>query len=187
MAHGQASIQTLLGGLLQDRRMLASMRRVMVMTLWEQVVGELVAQKSWPEKVNEGVLTVGVTSHTWADQLHLLRPQILARYRQLLGRSILKDVEFHVARRKAKQEEPPGMNLPLHSSTDDNLAEGPVPEGVFAGVQNPEIKALLGPAFARLRAERQWKQDQGWVRCAMCSRVFHGPACPQCGKQGEAC
>ena len=44
MAHGQESIQSLLGGLLKDRRMLSSMRRVMVMTLWEQVVGDLVAQ-----------------------------------------------------------------------------------------------------------------------------------------------
>lgn len=167
--------------------MLASMRRVMVMTLWEQVVGDLVAQKSWPEKVNEGVLTVGVTSHTWADQLHLLKPQILTRYRQLLGRSILKDIEFRVSRRKARQVKPAGMNPALHPSPDEKLTEGPVPGEVFAGVRNPEIRELLGPAFARLRAEREWKQEQGWVRCATCRRVFHGPACPHCGGRAEAC
>jgi len=186
MAHGQESIQSLLGGLLKDRRMLASMRRVMVMTLWEQVVGDLVAQKAWPEKVNDGVLTVGVTSHTWADQLHLLKPRILTRYRQLLGRSILKDVEFRISRRKAQPKSASGLSLPLHHPPDEKLPEGPVPSEVFAGVQNPEIKELLGPAFARLRAERQWKHEQGWVRCAACRRVFHGSACPHCGGRAEA-
>jgi|GEM_PF-1242889 len=187
MAHGQASIQSLLGGLLRDSRMVASMRRVMVMTMWEQVVGELVARKSWPEKVNEGVLTVGVTSHTWADQLHLLKPQILSRYRQLLGRSILKDVEFRVTRRKPARKETPGECLPLHPPPGEELPEDPAPAELFDGVQNPEIKAMLGPVFARLRAERQWKYEQGWARCAACRRVFHGKVCPQCGKQVEAC
>lgn len=187
MAHGQESIQSLLGGLLKDRRMLSSMRRVMVMTLWEQVVGDLVAQKSWPEKVNDGVLTIGVTSHTWADQLYLLKPQILTRYRQLLGRSILKDVEFHISRRNAHREKPMGMSPALKPAPDEKLAEQPVPREVFAGVQNPEVRELLTPAFARLRAERQWKHEQGWVRCAACRRVFHGSTCPHCGGRAEAC
>jgi len=187
MAHGQESIQSLLGGLLKDRRMLSSMRRVMVMTLWDQVVGDLVAQKSWPEKVNDGVLTIGVTSHTWADQLHLLKPQILSRYRQLLGRSILKDVEFHISRRRPQHEKPAEMGPALHPARGEKLNEGPVPNEVFAGVQNPEIRELLGPAFARLRAEREWKHEQGWVRCGTCRRVFHGQNCPHCGGRAEAC
>lgn len=187
MAHGQESIQSLLGGLLKDRRMLSSMRRVMVMTLWDQVVGDLVAQKSWPEKVNDGVLTIGVTSHTWADQLHLLKPQILSRYRQLLGRSILKDVEFHISRRRPQHEQPAEQGPALHPARGEKLNEGPVPNEVFAGVQNPEIKELLGPAFARLRAEREWKHEQGWVRCSNCRRVFHGSTCPHCGGRAEAC
>ena len=187
MAHGQATIQSLLGGLLKDRRLLGSMRRVMVMTLWEQVVGNLVAQKSWAEKVNEGVLTVGVTSHTWADQLHLLKPQILSRYRQLLGRAILKDVEFHVSRRKAQRTTAEAPERRLHPGPGEALTPQPAPHEVFAGVENPEVKELLGPVFARLRAERAWKREKGWVRCASCLRVFHGDTCPHCGGRAEVC
>jgi len=186
MAPGQESIQTLLGGLLKDRRLLASMRRVMVMSLWEQVVGELVAQKSWPEKVTEGIMTVGVTSHTWADQLHLLKPKILARYRELLGRAALKDLEFRVSRRRGKQDKAPEI-FPLRPRPGEHLHEQPAPDTVFAGVENPEIKELLGPVFARLRAERAWKQEHGWVRCAACRRVFHDNVCPHCGGAAETC
>jgi predicted nucleic acid-binding Zn ribbon protein len=136
MTQGQTSIQTLLGGLLKNRQMVASMRRVMVMSLWEQVVGQLVAQKAWPEKVADGVLTIGVTSHAWATELQLLKPQILTRYRQLLGRTILKS--------------------------------------------NPEVRDLLAPVFARLRAQREWKREHGWAHCNTCERIYHGQHCPYC-------
>ncbi|HEY3376431.1 MAG TPA: DUF721 domain-containing protein [Armatimonadota bacterium] len=181
MIQGQASIQSLLGGLLKNRQLVASMRRVMVMSLWEQVVGNLVAQKSWPEKVTDGVLTVGVTSHAWAAELALLKPQIITRYRQLLGRSALKDVEFRVGRRKAAHTDETRHLVVLHPQPEERPTPGPVPSNLFAGVSNPEVRDLLGPVFARLRAEREWKREHGWARCGACQRIYHGAACPHCG------
>lgn len=187
MTQGQASIQLLLGGLLKNRQLVASMRRVMVMSLWEQVVGGLIAKKSWPEKVVDGVLTIGVTSHTWAEELHLLKPQILARYRQLLGRSALRDVEFRVGRRRARKEDGTDRQaLALHPAPEVKLPTHPVPGHLLAGVSNPEVRDLLAPHFARLRAEREWKREQGWARCGTCERIYHGPRCPQCGNRPDA-
>jgi len=180
MGHGQATIQSLLGGLLKDRQMVASMRRVMVMSLWEQVVGPMVAKKSWPEKMAEGVLTVGVSSHPWASELDLLKPQILTRYRQLLGRSAIKDVEFRVGRRKARPDEEGLPVSTLHPRREDQLLPQPVPGHVLDGVTNPEVREMLGPVFARLRAEREWKHEHGWGRCDLCGRIYHGPTCPNC-------
>ncbi|MHB9133490.1 MAG: DciA family protein [Armatimonadota bacterium] len=187
MAHGQASIQGLLGGLLKNRHMVASMRRVMVMSLWSHVVGDLVAQKSWPEKVADGILTVGVSSHPWAEELHLLKSQILARYRQLLGRSAVKDVEFRVGRRKLRKEDAERVaELALHPAPEEQLPTQPVPGHLFAGVQNPEVRDLLTPMFARLRAQRDWKHEHGWARCATCQRIYHGASCPHCGGGSDA-
>ncbi len=182
MQYGQGSIQSLLGGLLKNRQLVASMRRVMVMSLWEQVVGALVAEKTWPEKIADGVLTVGVISHAWAEELHLLKPQIVSRYRQLLGRSALKDVEFRVGRRKARRDdEAAPRHLAVHPAPHELPPIAPVPDYLLDGVANPEIRDLLGPVFARLRAEREWKREQGWVCCDGCGRVFHGSHCPNCG------
>jgi len=181
MAHGQASIQALLGGLLKNRQMLSSMRRVMVMSLWEQVVGKIVAQKSWPEKVVDGVLYIGVTSHPWAAELDLLKPQILSRYRQLLGRSVLKDVVFRVARRKARKDEALEVGIVLHPAPNETLPAQPVPGTLLDGVTNPEVRNLLAPLFAKMRAEREWKREHGWARCTACGRVFNGTTCPHCG------
>jgi predicted nucleic acid-binding Zn ribbon protein len=183
MGHGQATIQTLLGGLLKNRHLVAGMRQVMIMTLWEQVVGSIVAQKSWPESVKDGVLTVGVTSHAWAEELHLLKGQIVSRYRQLLGRAALKDVTFRVSRRKARDRGVPAPAAPLHPAREERLPVQPVPDTVLNGVTNPEVRSLLGPVFARLRAERTWKQEHGWARCPVCQHIGHGPTCPHCAAQ----
>jgi len=186
MLHGQSSIQTLLGGLLKNRQLVASMRRVMVMSLWEQVVGTPVAQKSWPEKVTDGVLTIGVNSHAWAAELETLKPQILARYRQLLGRSALKDVEFRIGRRKASRINAADPPIVLHPLPGEQLAPQPVPGNLFSGISNPEVRDLLAPVFARLRAQREWKQEHGWARCAACQRIYHGLTCPHCGSSPDA-
>ncbi len=180
-------MQSLLGGLLKNRQLVADMRRVMVMTLWEQVVGGVVAKKSWPEKVGDGVLTIGVISHAWAEELHLHKAEILARYRQLLGRDALKDIHFHVARRKAAGETDPARgNVVLHPMTLEELPTRPVPGDLLAGISNPSVRDLLAPSFARLRAEREWKEEHGWSRCDGCHRIFHGHACPHCGGRPEA-
>ncbi len=186
MAHGQTSIQALLGGLLKNRRLLGSMRRVMIMSLWEQVVGAIVAQKSWPEKVTDGILYIGVTSHPWAAELHLLKPQILARYRQLLGRAALKDVDFRVTRRRARKDEGTEPRIILHPAPNEALRPQPIPGHLLAEIHNPEVRDLLGPMFAKLRAERQWKREHGWSHCTTCHRIIHGTVCPHCGGCPEA-
>ena len=186
MLSSQESIQGLLGGLLKNRQLLPSMRRVMVMRLWEQVVGDRVAQKSWPEKVVDGVLKIGVTTHAWAEQLNLFKPQILTRYRELLGRGAVKDVEFRVARRRVRKEELPPLThtlAPAHGATTPT--PHPVPMQVFDGITNPEIRDLLAPAFARMREARERKRGDGWGRCAACQRIIYGASCPHCGGKPE--
>ncbi len=171
---------------MKNRRLLGSMRRVMVMSLWEQVVGTIVAQKSWPEKMADGTLYVGVTSHPWAAELHLLKPQILIRYRQLLGRTAIKDVEFRVTRRRARKDEEGASHIVLHPAPNEALSPQPIPGSLLAEIHNPEVRDLLGPVFAKLRAERQWKREHGWAHCTACRRVIHGSVCPYCGGCPEA-
>jgi predicted nucleic acid-binding Zn ribbon protein len=180
MNYGQAPIGNILGGLLKNRHLVADMRRVMVLSLWERVVGELVAKKAWPEGVDDGVLTVAVTTHAWAQELDLLKPQILSRYRQLLGRNALRDVRFRVGRRRKSPEPAPAPIPPLHPTREERLSTEPVPGDLLSDIGNPEVRTLLGPVFARLRAARAWKQEHGWTRCPTCHRVHARAACPYC-------
>ena len=177
----QLKLDAVLGSLLKNKRFAANLRRVMVLTMWKQVVGPLIAQKSWPVRISEGTLHVGVSSHAWCDQLHLLTPQILERYKTLLGRASVKKIEFRVGRRSKAGGEDPHSLHPLNPPHGEKLPSPPPETDPLAHITNPEVRASLAPGFARLRATRAWKEAHGWTRCATCGKVHHLSAgCPWC-------
>jgi hypothetical protein len=46
---------------------------------WKNIVGELLAERSTPEKYEHHVLFVKVTNSTWMQELILIKPLILSR------------------------------------------------------------------------------------------------------------
>ncbi len=46
---------------------------------WKNIVGELLAERSAPEKYEHHVLFVKVTNSTWMQELILIKPMILSR------------------------------------------------------------------------------------------------------------
>lgn len=178
----QLKLDEVLGALLKNKRFAANLRRVVVLTMWNQVVGPANAQKSWPVRFSDGVLYVGVVSHAWADQLHLLTPQILARYKALPGHAVVKKIEFRfgLRGRTAENTDPHSLH-PLRPLSKEELSIPPTTADPLAGITNPEIRTALAPGFARMRATRAWKETHGWTRCETCGKVYHLTAgCPWC-------
>ncbi len=179
----QLKLDEVLGTLLKNKRFAANLRRVMVLTMWKQVVGPLIAQKSWPVRISDGVLQVRVSSHAWCDQLHLLTPQILERYNTLLGRASVKKIEFRQGSRSKVGVEDPHSLHPLFPPRGEAIPAAPPETDPLAHITNPEVRAALAPGFARLRATRAWKEAHGWTRCEACGKVYHLTAgCPWCKK-----
>ena len=55
---------------------------------WKNYVGALLAEKSRPLKIDNGILYVGVSNSSWMQELVLLKSRILKRYRQELNLGI---------------------------------------------------------------------------------------------------
>ncbi len=62
---------------------------------WKLVVGELMAEKSYPIKFEKKVLYVAVSNNTWMQELVLLKQSIIAKYRLEHGIEI-KQIVFLV-------------------------------------------------------------------------------------------
>jgi hypothetical protein len=62
---------------------------------WRRAIGDRLAQKTHPERIVDGVLTVRVPSSTWAQELSLLSDVVLARL-SAAGHRVQK-LRFHVA------------------------------------------------------------------------------------------
>ena len=63
---------------------------------WNKVVGEAMALRSSPERVERGVVWVAVEGSAWAQELRMAKDKILARLNELAGEPIFLDVRFGV-------------------------------------------------------------------------------------------
>jgi predicted nucleic acid-binding Zn ribbon protein len=61
---------------------------------WKDLVGDQVAQSSFPEDLTKGVLTVRCKSTAWATQLRLMGSEILARISERLPDLEVKELRF---------------------------------------------------------------------------------------------
>jgi predicted nucleic acid-binding Zn ribbon protein len=61
---------------------------------WKDLVGDRVAESSFPEDLAKGILTVRCKSTAWATQLRLMGPEILAKISERLPDLEVKEIRF---------------------------------------------------------------------------------------------
>ena len=61
---------------------------------WKELVGDRVAESSFPEDLSKGILTVRCKSTAWATQLRLMGTEILAKISERLPDLEVKEIRF---------------------------------------------------------------------------------------------
>jgi len=61
---------------------------------WDEIVGERIACETQAEIVRGKTLFVKVTSPIWAQELSFLKPEIMKKLRQEIGRGVITDIRF---------------------------------------------------------------------------------------------
>lgn len=67
--------------------------------IWKPVVGELLAERSHPIKLERDILFVGVQNSSWLQELTLLKPEIIAKYDKRMEGKV-KDIIFLIQTQK---------------------------------------------------------------------------------------
>lgn len=67
-----------------------------VQAAWAEAVGEPIAANAEPVAERAGVITVACSAATWAQELDLLRPELLGRLHERLGVEACADLRFVV-------------------------------------------------------------------------------------------
>ena len=71
----------------------------LVLSLWPNVVGKTVAQKTEPTRLHRSSLIVSVPDETWKRELFALRFEILAKLEKLVGSHRVASLDLRVDRR----------------------------------------------------------------------------------------
>jgi predicted nucleic acid-binding Zn ribbon protein len=112
---------------------------------WPEIVGPLVSRNAMPLSLRNGVLTVVVRNHAWAQELRMSKIPILGRVRETVGERIpVGDIRFTVGSLASIEEEDaaPPEEAP-HPA-------GPDPEGL-SSVADPETRESLRALHRRSR------------------------------------
>jgi hypothetical protein len=108
---------------------------------WLEAVGQRIADRSRPEKLNRGTLWIRVSSSTWAQELSLQSQLIISRLQEA-GLTV-SELRFRIATEVAPAARKPAAvassrRAPLPASLERSLAN----------VQDPALKAAIADAAA---------------------------------------
>ena len=62
--------------------------------LWDEVVGENIAENTNPEKVEHGTLLVTVENSSWRQELVFKKKEIIDKLNNKIGKKTIKDIRF---------------------------------------------------------------------------------------------
>jgi len=128
-----------------------------ILDLWEKVVGQAVAERTEPIRVQNRVLQVKVDSSVWMQQLQFMKSLILQKFQQQLGGNFLQDLRFFIGELKPaakgkSEEEGQGMKSPDGAVKEE---ERRWIEKEVEGVRDPEMREILSRVYIKGQAARR--------------------------------
>ena len=139
-------LSTILESLLTDTLGLPAVSvQVRLLRSWEEIVGPLLGGRTSPGKIRNGVLTVFVQNHAWAQELQMSKPALLDKIRTFAGREAIREIRFAVdagncppdGRETLTGKDPAPGAAPR---CDDPLPPDP---GGLEEVRDPETREIL--------------------------------------------
>jgi predicted nucleic acid-binding Zn ribbon protein len=181
--------------LLQSHDLAQTLRPHMAKVCWAEVVGPQVAAVTQIERLQNGTeLVVRVKNSVWANELVLLKGDMLRRLNQTLGGKVLTDIHFKAGGllrddKTAAQPDPAVPTAPLDEELV-RIALSPEAhariERTVAGIKQDEWRARIRRILTRAAQTELWKREHGWLPCVRCGTIaFPTPRravhlCPLC-------
>ena len=63
---------------------------------WKGIVGPAIAENTRPEVIRGQLLLVNVSSAPWMQQLQFLKPELIEKINETLGKKLVGDIRFKI-------------------------------------------------------------------------------------------
>lgn len=70
------------------------LKETSVLTLWNEIVGERIAQVAKAKKIKNGKLSISVENSVWRNELIFLKKEIMEKINKKFNEEIVKDIIF---------------------------------------------------------------------------------------------
>lgn len=89
-------IGRIISKLMQTGRRVEDSGMARVWQMWDQAVGEYIANNARPAAIKGKVLLVHVNSSPWLHQLQFLKTEIISKVNAALGEDLVEEIKFKI-------------------------------------------------------------------------------------------
>jgi predicted nucleic acid-binding Zn ribbon protein len=186
---GLTSAGDAIGAILGSAQLTQALRPHMAKVYWDAVVGEQVGNATQVLAVRGGdTLIVRAKNGVWANELTLLKRDIISRLNRALGGNVLADIRFEIGTLDKRQA--PSEKAQVPGPSADELALIAIRAGAkhriesaLLGIADPNLKAVVRRSLERAAQADIWKAEHGWLPCEKCGTL----ALPEAGAHEHLC
>jgi hypothetical protein len=118
---------------------------------WSDIVGSELARVTCPIEIRSKVLVIQVAHQAWAQQLHFLKPSMMAKIRSICEETKIKDLQFRVgpmqpavspSKSSPREESGPGLEVSLTERQ----------EMILRSIEDSELRHSIRKAMEAERA-----------------------------------
>ena len=91
-------IGNILGDVLKTYRRESDGELMQVWDVWDDIVGDVIAQNARPAAFKGKILIVHVSSSTWVHQLQFLKKEMIAKVNKAFGKALIDDLKFKIGK-----------------------------------------------------------------------------------------
>jgi hypothetical protein len=127
---------------------------------WAEAVGEGVAERTQPMRIENGVLFLKVTNSVWMQQLQFMKELIIKKLHEKTGIDWVQDLRFYMGEVgdlvQGEERQSVKRDLPPPSESDmENIARQ------VSGVRDPEMKKILSELYSRALIVARNRENDG--------------------------
>lgn len=182
MAKGRGSfdsVNAILPRMIRSLGMGNKYKTQMIFFYWDQIVGDGIASKAVPAKVSFGTLFLTAKNSVWANNLLMMKLDLLEKINSFLGEKLIRDIRFKGTSwdTDSQEEEAPG---------EEPEEKGPVLRKIFlspmereearqicSSVEDPELRKHLERLYEKDLKRKKYTTEKGYHPCQIC-----GVLCP---------
>ena len=94
--HSAVPIGSVIDEILHSHVPLTAAEITRIGQMWDNIVGEIIAENSRPAALKEKILLVHVNSSPWLHHLHFLKEEIVRKVNDALSEDLIEDILFKI-------------------------------------------------------------------------------------------
>lgn len=135
------SIQSILEKTLKTLEIDVPLKTHSILGVWNEIVGESVAEHSQPRSIRNRILFVDVSHSTWMQQLQFLKLTLLDQVNAFLGEPLIQDIRFKLGKVSRTLPAPPKALLRENETLDQETLDRM--EGLLQKIDDEEVQKSL--------------------------------------------